>query len=103
MQFPDFTFVSCYRSEAVGDGKKGGRRDDDALGEQEKVSVSWLLQTPGSAAPGHARAVLLHTPGTVTRTHSHSSSDKSQAPGAHFGNDTKKPSLHNFCRKVSVD
>lgn len=39
MQFPDFTFVSCYRSEAVGDGKKGRRRDDDALGEQEKVSV----------------------------------------------------------------
>lgn len=63
-QFPDFTFVSCYGAEALGDGN--WRREKRWWGEQDKVSVSWLLQTLGSAPPGHAQAVLL-SPGRVTQ------------------------------------
>lgn len=71
---------------------KGGRRDDDALGEQKKVLLWWLLQTLGSTTPGHTQAMLLHTPGGVTGTQSHSSGT-SQALGHTLGMTPKASAL----------
>lgn len=65
-QFPDFTFVSCYGAEALGDGNwRWEKRWWGPWWTGKGFSVVAAADS-GSASPGHAQAVLL-APGRVTQ------------------------------------